>query len=217
MSAAAPTLHGYWRSTASYRVRIALEFKAIRYDQVTHDLRRGEHHTADFLEMVPQGLVPALDVGEGVLTQSLAILEWLEETHPDPPLLPARPRDRATVRAMAAVVCCDIHPLNNLRVLETLRGDFAASADQVDAWIARWIGEGFAGLEAMIERHGGEFAFGEQPSLADCCLVPQVYSANRFGVDLAAFPRILAVAERAGRLAPFAAAHPARQPDADPA
>ena len=209
------TLHGYWRSTATYRVRIALELKGVSYDQVTHDLRLGAHREADFLDVAPQGLVPALDVGEGVLTQSLAILEWLEETHPAPPLLPAAPVDRAIVRAMAEAVACDIHPLNNLRILTFLRAEFAASEAQVEAWIARWITEGFTALEAMIARQGGAFAFGDQPSLADCCLVPQVYSANRFGVDLSAFPRIREVVARSEALAPFAAAHPSRQPDAD--
>jgi maleylpyruvate isomerase len=217
LSIARLKLHGYWRSTAAYRVRIALELKGVAYDQVTHDLRVGGHREAEYLEIAPQGLVPALDVGEAVLTQSLAIIEWLEETHPQPPLLPARPHERAIVRAMADAIACDIHPLNNLRVLQVLRADFGASPARVEAWIGRWIGEGFTALEAMISRHGGNFAFGDAPSLADCHLVPQVYSAERFKVDLAAFPRLLAVAGRAGKLAPFAAAHPSRQPDADPA
>jgi maleylpyruvate isomerase len=209
-------LHGYWRSTASYRVRIALEFKGAAYDQVNHDLRLGAHREAAYLEAAPQGLVPALDVGEGVLTQSLAILEWLEETYPAPPLLPAAHLERAIVRAMAGAIACDIHPLNNLRVLQVLRADLGAGDEQVAAWIARWITEGFTALEVMVARHGGNFAFGDLPTLADCCLVPQVYSANRFGVDFTAFPRIRDVALRAERLAPVAAAHPSRQPDADP-
>lgn len=210
-----PRLHGYWRSTASYRVRIALELKGVSYDQITHDLRVGAHREASFLAAVPQGLVPALEVGEGVLTQSLAILEWLEETYPTPPLLPTAPMGRAIVRAMADAIACDIHPLNNLRVLQALRADLGADDEQVATWIARWITEGFTALEVTVARHGGEFAFGDQPTLADCCLVPQVYSANRFGVDLTGFPCIRRVAARAAELAPLAAAHPSRQPDAD--
>jgi maleylpyruvate isomerase len=217
MSTAPLRLHGYWRSTASYRVRIALALKGVAYDQANLDLRLGAHRSAPYRDLAPQGLVPALEVGDAVLTQSLAIIEWLEERFPTPPLLPAAPLERAIVRAMAETVACDIHPLNNLRVLEALRTDFAARPDQIDSWIDRWIGEGFAALEVMVARHGGEFAFGDAPSLADCCLVPQVYSARRFGVDLEEFPNIRRVDERARRLTPFAAAHPGRQPDADPA
>jgi maleylpyruvate isomerase len=210
-------LHGYWRSTAAYRVRIALALKGVDYDQANLDLRVGAHKSAPYRDLAPQGLVPALEVGDEALTQSLAIIEWLEERFPTPPLLPVRPLERAIVRAMAEVVACDIHPLNNLRVLEALRADFAARPDQIDSWIGRWIGEGFAALEAMVTRHGGRFAFGDAPSLADCCLVPQVYSAQRFGVDLEAFPKIRRIDEHARRLTPFAAAHPGRQPDADTA
>ncbi|RDE05013.1 maleylacetoacetate isomerase [Sphingomonas aracearum] len=208
-------LHGYWRSTASYRVRIALNLKGLSYAQVTHDLRTGAQASEEYRALQPQGLVPALEADEAVLVQSPAILEWLEERYPEPALLPASLTDRATVRAMAAVIGCDIHPLNNLRVLNALSGAFAASPDQVNAWIARWIGDGFAALEGMIARHGGGFAFGDRVSLADCYLVPQLYSAERFGVDLAAFPALVAAAERARALPEVAAAHPDRQPDAD--
>jgi maleylpyruvate isomerase len=210
-------LHGYWRSTASYRVRIALNLKGLVYEQAPHDLRVGEHRDAAYLALSPQGVVPALETPAGNLIQSLAILEWLEDRFPEPPLLPADADARAIVRGMAALVACDIHPLNNLRVLTVLRAELKADQAQVDAWIARWIGEGFTALEQLVARHGGEFAFGDTPTLADCCLVPQVYSAERFAVDLTAFPRIRAAAARAGRLEAFAAAHPARQPDADPA
>jgi maleylpyruvate isomerase len=208
-------LHGYWRSTAAYRVRIALGLKRLSYEQTTHDLRASAHGQPAYRDLAPQGLVPALDTGAAVLTQSLAIIEWLDETHPMPPLLPANPVERAVVRAMADAVACDIHPLNNLRVLQALRSEFGASPAQVDAWIARWITEGFTALEAMIARHGGAFAFGDAPTMADCCLTPQVYSAERFKVELAPFPRIRGTVERARALAPFAAAHPDRQPDAD--
>jgi maleylpyruvate isomerase len=210
-------LHGYWRSTASYRVRIGLNLKGLAYEQAPHDLRTGAQHDPDYLALSPQGLVPALETAAVNLVQSLAILEWLEERFPEPPLLPADVDSRAVVRGMAALVACDIHPLNNLRVLGALRAELRADQAQVDAWIARWIGEGFTALEQLVARHGGEFAFGDTPSLADCCLIPQVYSAERFAVDLTAFPRIRAVAARAGRLEAFAAAHPSRQPDADPA
>jgi maleylpyruvate isomerase len=208
-------LHNYWRSTASYRVRIALALKGLAFDHVTHDLRAGDQGEPAYREVSPQGLVPALDVGAAVLTQSLAIIEWLEERHPQPPLLPARSVDRAIVRTMAGIVACDIHPLNNLRVLQALRSDFAASPEQIDAWIARWITDGFVGLEAMVSRYGGAFSFGDTPTLADCCLTPQVYSAERFKVDLEPFPRLCGVVDCARALVPFAAAHPDRQPDAD--
>ncbi|HEY2178353.1 MAG TPA: maleylacetoacetate isomerase [Caulobacteraceae bacterium] len=210
-------LYGYWRSGAAYRVRIALALKGLAYDQANLDLRIEGHRSVTYRDVAPQGLVPALEVGEGVLTQSLAIMEWLEERFPMPPLLPVAPLERAIVRAMAECVACDIHPLNNLRVLTALRADFAASRDQIDSWVARWIGEGFAALEVMIGRHGGAFAFGDAPTLADCCLVPQVYSARRFGLDLKVFPNIRRADEHARALAQFAAADPSRQPDADSA
>jgi maleylpyruvate isomerase len=209
------TLHGYWRSTASYRVRIALNLKGVAHDPQTHDLRQGEQRADAYLRLNAQGLVPALEIDGTVLTQSLAILEWLDEVHPAPPVLPATPAARAVVRAMASVIASDIHPLNNLRVLNRLRGDFAASETQVQAWIARWIDEGFTALERLVERHGGAFAFGDSPTLADCCLVPQLYSAERFAVDLSPFPRLTAAGARARALPAFAAAHPDRQPDAD--
>lgn len=209
-------LHGYWRSTASYRVRIALNLKGVAHDQRTHDLRQGAHQDEAYRALNAQGLVPALEIDGAVLTQSLAVLEWLEDVHPAPPLLPSTPDARAVVRAMAGVIACDIHPLNNLRVLNALRGDLAATEAQVQAWIARWITEGFAALERLVERHGGAFAFDDTPTLADCCLVPQIYSAERFAVDLMSFPRLVAVGARARALPAFAAAHPDRQPDADP-
>jgi maleylpyruvate isomerase len=210
-------LHGYWRSSAAYRVRIGLNLKGLAYEQAPHDLRTGAQRDPDYLALSPQGLVPALETAAVSIVQSLAILEWLEDRFPEPRLLPADADSRAVVRGMAAIVACDIHPLNNLRVLGALRAELKADQAQVDAWIARWIGEGFTALEQLVARHGGEFAFGDTPTLADCCLVPQVYSAERFAVDLTAFPRIRAAAARAGRLEAFAAAHPSRQPDADPA
>jgi maleylpyruvate isomerase len=209
------TLHDYWRSTASYRVRIALNLKSVAYARATHDLRTGAQREPGYLAIAPQGLVPALQTPEGPLTQSLAILEWIEERWPEPALLPKDAHGRAIVRAMAGLIAADIHPLNNLRVLQALREQFSASPDQVQAWIGRWITEGFTALERMIGAYGGAFAFGDHPTLADCALVPQVYSAERFGVDLEPFAQLRRVNDAALALAPMAAAHPSRQPDAD--
>lgn len=211
------TLHGYWRSTTAYRVRIALALKRVEYAQVTHDLRTGAQRDDGYRALNPQGLVPALETGDAVLTQSPAILEWIDETYPQPPLLPADTTERAIVRAMAATIACDIHPVNNLRILNTLRAEFGADEATVNRWIARWIGDGFAALETLIARHGDGFAFGATPTIADCHLVPQVYSAERFAVDLSPYPHLKAAADTARALPAFAVAHPDRQPDADPA
>jgi maleylpyruvate isomerase len=210
-------LHGYWRSSAAYRVRIGLNLKGVAWTQVTHDLRTGAHRAPDYLALDPQGLVPTLVTPDGVLTQSLAILEWLEERYPNPPLLPQAPGARAIVRSMALTIAADIHPVNNLRLLNALRGDLKASEEQVLAWSRRWIAEGFAALEVSIAAHGGQFCFGDAVGLADCVLVPQVFNAERSGVDLAPYPALLRAARAAAALPAFADAHPSRQPDADPA
>lgn len=209
-------LHGYWRSGTSYRTRIALNIKGVDYRQQGVDLRAGDQRGKTFRTLNPQQLVPALEISGAVLTQSSAIIEWLEETQPQPPLLPRAPQDRAIVRAMAMGVACDIHPPNNLRVLNRLRGQFGADSDGVNAWIAHWIREGFSALEEMIARHGGRFAFGDSLTMADCHLVPQIYSAERFGVDISEFPRLVAAGANAAAEPPVAAAHPDKQPDADP-
>jgi len=208
-------LHGYWRSGAAYRTRIALNLKALDYDQQGVDLRTGAQRSEAFVSLNPQGMVPALEIDGAVLTQSPAILEWLEETHPAPPLLPADPVDRAHVRAMAALIGCDIHPLNNLRVGKSLRETFGADQAAVDAWAARWIIPGFEALEALVARHGAGWCFGASPTLADCYLIPQIYSARRFNVPVGGFPRLLAIDAAAARHAAFIAAHPDAQPDAD--
>ena len=208
-------LHGYWRSGASYRVRIALALKGIGYDLAAHDLRTGEQKAADYLALNPQGMVPALQTGDRVLIQSPAILEWLEETHPSPPLLPSGADDRAAVRAMCALIGCDIHPLNNLRVLKALRADFAADQAAVNAWAAAWIATGFDALQALVDRHGADWCFGDAPTLADCYMIPQLYSARRFDMDLSPWTHLLAVEARAQAHPAFEAAHPDRQPDAD--
>lgn len=209
------TLHGYWRSSASYRVRLAANLKGLAYDQVSYDLRRGEQGTPALRQLAPLGLVPALEVDGDSLTQSLAILEWLEETHPTPPLLPAGSMQRAAVRAMAAAIACDIHPLNNLRVLQSLRRDLGASEQAVQDWISRWIRDGFAALETMVSSHGADFCFGDTPTMADCCLIPQIYNARRFNVDLGDFPKLIAVDAKCAELDAFARALPERQADAD--
>nr|WP_221234688.1 maleylacetoacetate isomerase [Sphingomonas aerophila] len=210
-------MHGYWRSSAAYRVRIALNLKGLEFSQANHDLRTGAQRAESFQALNPQGLVPALELDGEAFTQSSAIIELLDELHPEPPLLPREPQARARARAMAALIACDIHPLNNLRVLSVLRQEFGAGEDQVSHWIARWITEGFAALEPLIARHAGAFAFGDQPGIVDCHLVPQVYSAERFKVDLSPYPRLHAVADHASAHPAFAAAHPSGQPDADPA
>jgi maleylpyruvate isomerase len=208
-------LHGYWRSSASYRVRIALNLKRLCYEQVTHDLRRGEHDGPLYRAIAANGLVPAIEVEGQPLTQSPAILEWLEESYPTPPLLPHDPMQRALVRSMALIIACDIHPLNNLRVLKALRSDFAASEQAVQAWVGRWMGEGFAALERLVVEHGKGFCFADSPTIADCCLIPQIYNARRFAVDLSAYPALVAIDERCKAIDAFVRAAPEVQPDAD--
>jgi maleylacetoacetate isomerase len=208
-------LHSAWRATGPHRVRIGLALKGLAYDYVAVDLLAGQQHDAAYRALNPQGLTPTLIVDGRVMTQSLSILEWLEETAPTPAILPREAADRAVVRTMADIIACDIHPLNNQRIALALAGLGVPEAERL-AWLHRWMHEGFTALEPMIARHGRGYAFGETPSLADCCLIPQVYSARRYGLDLAAFPAIVAVAEHAASHPAFAAAHPDRQPDAHP-
>jgi maleylacetoacetate isomerase/maleylpyruvate isomerase len=209
------TLHSAWRATAPYRVRIGLALKGVEYDYAAVDLIAGQQREPAYRAVNPQGLTPALDIGGRVLTQSLAILEWLEEAYPDPPILPKAALDRQAVRTMAGIVACDIHPLNNTRVGRKLNKMGIDQAGILD-WTQGWICDGFDVLEAMIAADGKGFAFGATPTIADCCLIPQVYSANRYEVDLAPYPAIRAVAERAAAHPAFQAAHPNMQPDAKP-
>jgi maleylpyruvate isomerase len=207
--------HGYWRSSAAYRVRIALNLKGLDYAEVDHDLRTGAHKEPAYVSVAPAGLVPAVEHDGHAYVQSLAILEWLDERWPEPALMPKALDQRATVRGMALTIATDIHPINNLRVLKYLKNELGQPQEQIDRWIAHWIQEGFAALEVLIARHGDGFAFGATPTIADCFLVPQVFNAERFNVDLSAFPQIRAVAETARALPAFARAHPDLQPAAD--
>jgi maleylacetoacetate isomerase/maleylpyruvate isomerase len=206
-------LHSAWRSSAAYRVRIGLNLKGLAYDIAPVNLVANQHQAPAFAALNPQRLLPALEVDGRTLTQSLAILEWLDETVPAPPLLPADPFDRAQVRAMAQIVASDIHPVNNLRILRALT-ELGVDEPGREAWIGRWITDGFTALETMVARHGQAYAFGDAPTLADCCLVPQVYNAERFKTDLTPFPALRAVAARCAEHPAFAAAHPNQQPDA---
>jgi len=207
------TLYSAWRATAPYRVRIGLALKGVPYDYSPLDLIRGDQRSPQYAQVNRQGLTPALDIGEMVLTQSLAILEWLEEEYPDPPILPKAALDRQVVRTMALIIACDIHPLNNTRIGRKLNKMGIDQAGILE-WTQGWIKDGFDALEPMVERYGQGFAFGKTPTIADCCLIPQVYSANRYEVDLTPYPSIRAAAERAAEHPAFQAAHPNKQPDA---
>jgi maleylpyruvate isomerase len=206
-------LYNHALSSASYRARIALNLKGLDYDQVLLDLRGGEQRGAEFRAINPQGLVPALVDGEVTLSQSLAIIEYLDETHPEPPLLPADPVDRARVRALSLVVACDIHPLNNLKVLSYLTRDLGLSDETRDRWYHHWIAEGLSALEAMVAGHPatGRFCHGDSPTLADVCLVPQLANARRFDCDISGYPTLLGIDEACQALPAFARAHPSQQ------
>ena len=208
-------LHGYFRSSASYRVRIALNLKGLTADHLPHHLRKGEQCAPAYLAINPQGLVPTLENDTGaVITQSLAIIEWLEETHPTPPLLPKDPLHRAKVRAFAMALACDTHPVQNLKVLARLR-QLGLPEEQVTGWAAWANREGLTACEALIAGETGPFCFGDVPTMADLCLVPQLANARRFGVELDAFPRLLKAEAAAKNARAFADAAPERQPDAE--
>jgi maleylacetoacetate isomerase len=207
-------LYSYYRSSAAYRVRIALALKELDYDYIPVNLLRAQQKSPDYLDKNPQGLVPALETNRGeLIAQSVAIMEWLEETRPSPPLLPSDPMQRALVRSVVNSIACDIHPLNNISVTNYLRNPLGASPEQVSQWYAHWVDRGFIAIEEMLGRYGGEFCFGDTPTMADACLVPQVYNALRFEVDMKAYPRILQVWEHCNTLHAFATAHPDAQMD----
>lgn len=209
-------LYTLYRSSAAYRVRIALNLKNLSYDSIPKALAKGEHRTPEYLAVNPQGLIPAIETDGVVLSQSLAIIEYLNERYPEPPFLPDTPVARAHVRSLALAVACDIHPLNNLRVLNYLRNELGQGDEGVNTWYRHWINEGFKGLEVELARHSTQrrFCYGDALSIADICLVPQVFNANRFKVDLAPFPTIAAISSHLEGLPAFAAARPEVQPDA---
>ncbi len=209
-------LYGYYRSSAAYRVRIALNLKGLEYDNIPINLIPGvsEQKSGAYKAINPQGRVPFFEDGAVAISQSPAILEYLEETFKDVPLLPAGTADRAVVRQLASLVGCDIHPLNNLEVLQTLKGDFGADQQAVDGWYRKWILEGFAALEALVVKTAGRYCFGDTPTLADIYLVPQVWNARRFKVPLEAFPTIERIFDACNELEAFKLAAPENQPDA---
>jgi maleylacetoacetate isomerase len=212
-------LYDYFRSSAAYRVRIALNLKGVVPDERTFvHLRMGNQRAQDYLALNPQGLVPALALDDGtVLAQSLAIVEFLDETHPQPPLLPADPEGRARVRSIALAIACEIHPLNNLRVLNYLIGTLGVSREQKDGWYRYWIDVGFEALEKSLSRDPatGRFCHGDAPTIADICLVPQLANARRFSIDLSPYPTLVRIESECSALPAFASAAPAKQPDAE--
>ncbi|MGF3021861.1 maleylacetoacetate isomerase [Methylobacterium aquaticum] len=207
---------GYFRSSSAHRCRIAFNLKGIAPETVFVHLRKegGQQKLPAYRAVNPQGLVPALDTGAGVLTQSLAIIEWVDETQPGPALLPEGPMSRARVRAFAQIIACDVHPLQNLRVLDQLRTQFGADQTTLDAWCRRWIEDGLTACEALADEDA-PYAFGATPTLADICLIPQMFSAQRFGVDLAPFPTLRRIFDHCMAQDAFARAAPAAQPDAE--
>jgi maleylacetoacetate isomerase len=204
-------LYDYFRSSASYRVRIALNLKGVEYEQRPVNLASGAQKDEAFRQLNPQGLVPMLEIDGHRLTQSLAIIVYLDQRFPEPPLMPADLVDSARVRSLAMAVACDIHPLNNLRVLKYLRGNLGVSEEAKDEWYRHWVEEGLAALEEMARPHAGTFLFGDAPTIADICLVPQLYNARRFSVPLTDYPTLRRADETASAHAAFAAAHPDRQ------
>jgi maleylacetoacetate isomerase len=209
-------LYTAFRSSASFRVRIALNLKGLAYEPAFVHLGRGEHRRPEFAAINPQALVPAFEENGVCLVQSLAILEYLEERHPDPPLLPKDAAGRARVRSISLLVACEIHPLNNLRVLQHLKRALGQNDEQVNAWYRHWIADGFQKLEAELARAAtGGFCHGDAPTMADCCLVPQVFNAQRYHCDTAPYPAVMRVFAECMKLDAFDRAQPAKQPDAE--
>ncbi len=206
-------LYSYFRSSAAYRVRIALALKGLDADILPINLLKGEQKSDDYLAINPQGLIPSLQVGDALLSQSLAIMEYLEEVDNTVPLLPSHPVARAAVRAMAQLIACEVHPLNNLRVLQYLTGELGVDDATKMTWYAHWIHQGFISLEAMLTQHAGQFCYGDTPTMADCCLIPQVYNAKRFKVELSSYPTIMRIYEHCNSLPAFIQAKPENQID----
>ena len=209
-------LYGYFRSGTSHRTRIAMNLKQLDYESISINLAQDEQLQSTFKAINPQGLVPVVETKDLVMFQSLAILEWLEEAYPQPPLLPNDRAGRVRVRALSAMIGCDIHPINNRRILQYLRNELNVDESQVMAWCQRWISDGFVALESLLaeDKHRGNFCYGNQPTLADCYLRPQVYSARRFKVDLSPYPNIVAIDKHCHTLQAFIEAAPENQPDA---
>ncbi len=211
-------LYSYWRSGTAHRTRIAMNLKGLDYDLQPVDLRAGKHKSVEFLAKNPQGLVPALELDDGtILTQSPAIIEYLEEAYPALPLLPSDMRAKAHIRAMAAVIGCDTHPLNNLRLLQYQKQYYKATDDDIIRWTGTWISAAFSALEKLLASHSpdGVFAHGDRPGLFECYLIPQIYSARRFKTDLAPYPRLVTIDKACHELEAFLKAQPENQPDAD--
>jgi maleylacetoacetate isomerase len=213
-------LYTYFRSSAAFRVRIALNLKGLAYEPAFVHLAKGEHRKPEYAAVDPQGLLPALVDDGQVLSQSLAIMEYLEERHPRPPLLPKDAPGRARVRSLALLIACEIHPLNNLRTLQHLKRALGRNEDEINAWYRHWIADGLAKLEADLTRGGsaggaGRFCHGDAPTVADCCLVPQIFNAQRYQSDLAPYPSVMRIFEHCMKLEAFDQAQPSKQPDAE--
>ena len=209
-------LYTYFRSSAAFRVRIALNLKGLAYEPQFVHLAKGEHRKPEYAGVYPQGLLPTLVVDSHPLSQSLAIIEYLDETRPEPPLLPRDALGRARVRSVALLIACEIHPLNNLRTLQHLKRALGQSEDQVNAWYRHWIADGLAKLESDLSRGGtGRFCHGDQPTMADCCLVPQIFNAKRYQCELAPYPTTMRVFESCMEIEAFDRAQPSKQPDAE--
>ena len=210
-------LYTYFRSSAAFRVRIALNLKGLAYEPQLVSLPKGAHREAQYARVNPQALVPTLVSADGLqLAQSLAIMEYLEETHPQPPLLPHDGKERARVRSLSLLIACEIHPLNNLRTLQYLKRQLKLDEVQVNTWYGHWIAEGLSKLEAELARPGtGKFSHGDAPTMADCCLVPQIFNAKRYDCDLAPYPIVMRVFDECMKLEAFDRAQPSKQPDAE--
>ena len=209
-------LYTYFRSSAAFRVRIALNLKGLDYQPTFVHLAKGEHRKPEYAAVNPQALVPTLEENGRLLTQSLAILEYLEETHPQPPLLPRDPFARARARSLALLIACEIHPLNNLRTLRHLKNSLGQSEEQVNGWYRHWVADGLAKLEAELQNPGtGHFCHGQTPTIADCCLVPQIFNAKRYQCELGPYPAVMRVFDACMQLDAFVRAQPDKQPDAE--